>query len=95
MRGKSTSRIADFDEYPKVSREDMARAVRRRGLSPIRKSRVSILLDPAVIAFFKAKAGGRGYQTLINETLRESLKRENIVSTIRETIRQEFASAKK
>jgi hypothetical protein len=30
-------------------------------------------LDADLVAFFKAKAGGRGYQTLINETLRGHL----------------------
>lgn len=35
------------------------------------KQRISIHLDADIIAYFKAQAGGRGYQTLINQTLRQ------------------------
>lgn len=37
------------------------------------KHRITILLDDAVVQAYKALAGGRGYQKLINETLRRSL----------------------
>ncbi|MFT3799691.1 MAG: BrnA antitoxin family protein [Burkholderiaceae bacterium] len=42
-----------------------------RGVLPNEK-RVNILLDGAAIEHFKAKAGDRGYQTLINEALPSS-----------------------
>lgn len=37
------------------------------------KQRITIMLDEAVVQAYKARAGGRGYQTLINETLRQGL----------------------
>jgi uncharacterized protein (DUF4415 family) len=37
---------------------------------------VSIFLDGAVIEHFKAKAGARGDQTLINETPKQAIKAE-------------------
>ena len=54
------------------------------------KQRVSIMLDGAIIAFFKAKAGERGYQTLINQALRQAMTGEQIESTLRKVIREEL-----
>ncbi|WP_370692260.1 BrnA antitoxin family protein [Moraxella sp. ZY210820] len=34
---------------------------------------MSIALDPDIIEFFKNQAGERGYQTLINQTLRQAM----------------------
>ncbi len=57
----------DLDEYPKVTQDDLERAAFRVGLKPApRKRRVTILLDTVLIDYFKAKAGERGYQSLIN-----------------------------
>ena len=39
----------------------------------LRKKQVNMLLDVDVLDYLKRKAGGRGYQTLINRTLRESM----------------------
>jgi hypothetical protein len=47
-------------------------------------------LDVEVIEYFKAKAGGRGYQTLINETLRQAIERETLEQTLRRVIREEL-----
>jgi len=44
---------------------------RPKSLSP--KHSVTLRLDDAVIAGFKAKAKGKGWQTLINKVLLESL----------------------
>ena len=61
-----------MDEYPEVTQADFDRAVLREGLKPIEgKKRITIMLDAGVIRFFKAKAGDRGYQALINETLKK------------------------
>ncbi len=57
------------------------------------KQRVSIMLDGAVIAFFKAKAGERGYQTLINQALHQAMTGEQIESTLRRVIREELHPA--
>jgi len=54
------------------------------------KQRVNIFLDRVVIDFFKAKAGARGYQTLINDSLRDVVRGEDLAKLIRRTIRQEL-----
>jgi|GEM_PF-186149 len=50
-----------------VGQPEFAAAVRAH----LGKQRVSIMLDGEMIAFFKAKAGARGYQTLIRDFLRD------------------------
>lgn len=52
-----------------VSQKKFSAAVDER----LGKQRISIMLDGSIIAFFKAKAGERGYQTLINQTLRQAM----------------------
>jgi len=54
------------------------------------KQRVSIMLDGEILAFFKAKAGERGYQTLINQALRDAMRGAQIEQTIRQAIREEL-----
>jgi len=54
------------------------------------KQRVNIFLDGAVIEHFKAKAGGRGYQTLINEALKQAMQAEALEAIVRKTIREEL-----
>lgn len=54
------------------------------------KQRVSIMLDGSIIALFKAKAGKRGYQTLINQALHQAMTSEQIESTLRRVIREEL-----
>jgi uncharacterized protein (DUF4415 family) len=58
------------------------------------KQRVNIFLDSVVVDHFKDKAGGRGYQTLINEALKQSMQSESIERTIRYTIQQEMKAYK-
>jgi uncharacterized protein (DUF4415 family) len=69
-----------------VSRDEFSAAVNER----LGKQRVSIMLDGSVIAFFKAKAGERGYQTLINQALHQVMTGEQIESTLRRVIREEL-----
>jgi uncharacterized protein (DUF4415 family) len=69
-----------------VTREQFAASVQER----LGKQRVSIMLDGSVIAFFKAKAGERGYQTLINQALHQAMQAEQIESTLRRVIREEL-----
>ena len=57
------------------------------------KQRVNIFLDGAVVEHFKAKAGERGYQTLINEALKLAIQAETIEGVVRKTIRQELRRA--
>jgi len=68
-----------------VGRDEFASAVRER----LGKQRVSIMLDGGIIAFFRAKAGQRGYQTLINQTLRDAMTGDRLEETLRRVIREE------
>ena len=54
------------------------------------KQRVNIFLDGTVVEHFKAKAGDRGYQTLINEALKQAMLAESIEGVVRQTIREEL-----
>jgi uncharacterized protein (DUF4415 family) len=82
----STPTSNDEDEYPKVTQADIDRATFRVGLKPApRKRRVTIMLDTVLIEYFQAKAGDRGYQTLINETLREAVERDELENVRRTT----------
>ena len=58
------------------------------------KQRVNIYLDSAVVEYFKAEAGECGYQTLINEALKNSIQAKSIEKTIRYVIRQELKEYK-
>ena len=69
-----------------VSHEVFSAAVQKR----LGKQRVSIMLDNAVIDFFKAKAGERGYQTLINQALHQAMTGEQTEATLRKIIREEL-----
>jgi uncharacterized protein (DUF4415 family) len=69
-----------------VDREEFASAVRER----LGKQRVSIMLDGEVVAFFRAKAGDRGYQTLINQTLHDAMEGERLEAMLRRVIREEL-----
>jgi uncharacterized protein (DUF4415 family) len=54
------------------------------------KRRINIFLDSVTLEYFKTKAGGRGYQTLINETLKQAMQTENLEAIVRKTIREEM-----
>ena len=92
MNNDSSSPTSDErDEYPQVTQADIDRATLRVGRKPVpRKQRVTILLDTGLIEYFKAQAGERGYQTLINDTLRHAKERESLEETLRRIIREEL-----
>jgi len=54
------------------------------------KRRVTLYLDLDVIERFKEMAGERGYQTLVNATLRTSLYQVDLEATLRKLIREEL-----
>ena len=59
------------------------------------KTRITIYLDNEVLETFRARseAGGLGYQTMINQALRDYLDRSNLVTdetTLRRVIREEL-----
>ena len=79
----------DSHEHAPLRRTDIAAGklvLRKRGpggaLLP-NKQRVNIFLDGAVIEHFKAKAGERGYQTLINEALKRAIQADTIEGIVR------------
>ena len=57
------------------------------------KQRVNIFLDGAAVEHFKSKAGDRGYQTLINEALKQAIQAESLEGIVRRTIREELRRA--
>jgi len=85
----------DLSEIPEVTAEQIARSTLRVGGNPVPRSkvRVNIYLDAQVVEYFKAEAGGRGYQTLINDTLKESIQAKGIESVLRRVIREEMELA--
>jgi uncharacterized protein (DUF4415 family) len=58
-----------------------------------KKQRINIMLDAQIIAWFKAQAGDRGYQTLINETLKQAINHRDLESTLRRVVREELKQA--
>ena len=100
MSENATSKISmdELDEYPEVTQADFDRAIFRQRLEPVdKKQRITIMLDANIINYFKALAGKRGYQTLINDALKnvvssdpeEQSKLENL---LRKVVREELAS---
>ena len=84
----------DLSDVPEVTEEQTARAVLRVGGEPVPrgKVRVTMFLDAAVVAYFKTQAGGRGYQTLINETLKENIRGQDLEAILRRVIREELTA---
>ncbi len=54
----------------------------------------NIMLDTGVIAFFKSKAGERGYQTPINAALKQASQQEELEATLRRIVREELTNAR-
>lgn len=77
----------------KVTKAEWQQAARAR-LQTLGKKRVSIMLDAAIIEHFKTMAGDRGYQTLINETLKKAVAGEALTSELRMVVREELAAYK-
>jgi uncharacterized protein (DUF4415 family) len=90
---------ANFDEGAPITQGDidagklvLRKRVEGRVVQP--KKRVTLYLDATLVERFKDMAGERGYQTLINETLKASLQQSNIEMTIRKVIREELKARK-
>lgn len=93
----------DCDDAPEITAERIAGAKRRIGLASVDnnewrqavnehlgKQRVTIMLDASIVAWFKAQAGTRGYQTLINSTLHDAMQRKTLENMLREVVREEL-----
>ena len=85
----------DPSEIPEVTEEQMVRAVLRVGGEPVErgKRRVTMFLDAFIVEYFKAKAGERGYQTLINDALVEYIRGHELEALLRRVIREELPRA--
>lgn len=63
----------DTSDGPEITPEQFAKAIARKGLKPVaRKKQVTLRIDEDVLEWFKGQ--GAGYQTHINELLREYVK---------------------
>ena len=97
MKKKST--MQTFDDDAPITKGDIESGklilrsrVTGRVVQP--KKRVTLYLDAALVERFKRMAGDRGYQTLINETLKSSVQQADIAETLRQVIREEMQGRK-
>ena len=83
----------DLSDIPEVNATMTARGtVRVAGkIVPRGKRRLTMFLDSAIIEYFKARAGARGYQTLINAALKQAIEHEALEDTLRRVVREEVA----
>ena len=76
---------------------DFSKAKRGAVVPQAGKTRITIYLDDAILEEFRnrADAAGKGYQTLINDALREHLSKNstNLEETLRKVIREEMGRA--
>jgi len=86
----------DLSDIPEVTEAQMERAVLRVGGKAVGrgKQRVNMFLDVFIVEYFKAKAGDRGYQTLINEALSEYIRNHDLKEDLRQIVREEMARSK-
>jgi uncharacterized protein (DUF4415 family) len=87
----------DLSEVPEVTSEQLTGARVRFDLEdvPEGKTRVTMYLDNIVVHFFKMRAGSRGYQTLINETLARFIQQRDLEGMIRRVVREELRDSKR
>jgi uncharacterized protein (DUF4415 family) len=87
----------DLSDTPEISEDQLSDALLRFGgrKVPKRKVRINILLDADIVAYYKTISGGKGYQTLINETLKQNIFRNDLENILRQVIREELMSNKK
>lgn len=104
MKPNSSSPVhEDHDDSSIITAERIAGAKRRIGLATVDKNewkqavndrlgkqRVTIMLDASIVAWFKAEAGTRGYQTLINSTLHDAMQHKSLEKMLREVVREEL-----
>jgi uncharacterized protein (DUF4415 family) len=63
----------DLSDIPETTAEQLAQATFRIGRVPVERKQesVQLLIDGFVLDYFKAKAGDRDYQRLVNAALAE------------------------
>lgn len=77
---------------------DFSQGKRGAVVNDSKKTRITIFLDNDIVSEFKQRAEktGKGYQTLINDTLRADLKDSAApltIQTLRKVLREELATA--
>jgi len=76
---------------------DFSNAKRGAVVPQTGKTRITMYLDDAILEEFRKRgdAAGKGYQTLINDALREHLSKysDNLEETLRKVIREEMGRA--
>lgn len=77
---------------------DFSKAKRGAVIPPTGKTRITIFLDDDILATFRERAEGqgKGYQTLINETLRATIQTGQApltVEELRRVLREELHAA--
>ena len=93
----------EYDELPELTHADIERGVWKiagKEVTPavgntsfrsaLKKQKINITLDPDGLGWYRAQAGGRGYQTLITATLREAMTTQKIEDALRRVIREEL-----
>ena len=83
-----------FISGKKVRKAEWQKAARVQLGEALGKKRISIMLDATIIEYFKSAAGDRGYQTLINETLKKAISGESLTTELRLVLREELAAYK-
>lgn len=97
MKKKSTTATVDDDAPIAQADIDAGKLVlvkRTAGRAVPPKKRVTLYLDAALVEQFKSMAGERGYQTLIKETLKNSLHQSDMEALLRKVIREELKGRK-
>ena len=97
---KKKSNTASFDDEAPITQADidagkLVLRQRTAGRAVQPKKRVTLYLDAVLVERFKRIAGDRGYQTLINETLKSSVHQADIADTLRQVIREEMRGKRK
>ena len=87
-------REIDLSNIPEIPAEMASNGTLRAGGKALTrgKQRLTMYLDIAIVEYFKARAGARGYQTLINAALKQAIEHESIESTLRRVLREERAA---
>jgi uncharacterized protein (DUF4415 family) len=84
----------DLSDIPEITKDQIARAVWRIGGKPVPrgKVRVNLALDAEIVAYFKAQSRPlrKAYQSLINETLKASIRARDMETILRRVIREEL-----
>jgi predicted DNA binding CopG/RHH family protein len=89
-----------FDRYADMDFTDAKPVTQVPALAKLQaehggKSRITMRVDNATLAVFKARAEmtGGNYQTLMNEALSQFVQGQTLADVVRETIRQELHHA--